>query len=85
EKPTLLVHAKVPMVVDFNDYKFYINYFSLMPYLVNKDSQASFAYIDFSKYKNEVNRVDFKKLANYLKQVNALSYVLAEPKGIQAL
>lgn len=85
EKPTLLVHAKVPMVVDFNEYKFYINYFSLMPYLVNKDSQASFAYIDFSKYKNEINRVDFKKLADYLKQVNALSYALAEPKGIQAL
>ena len=85
EKPTLLVHAKVPMVVDFNEYKFYINYFSLMPYLVNKDSQASFAYIDFSKYKNEINRVDFKKLADYLKQVNALSYVLAEPKSIQAL
>ena len=85
EKPTLLVHAKVPMVVDFNEYKFYINYFSLMPYLVNKDSQASFAYIDFSKYKNEINRVDFKKLADYLKQVNALPYALAEPKGIQAL
>ncbi|OTG65342.1 hypothetical protein B9T25_12125 [Acinetobacter sp. ANC 4470] len=85
EKPTLLVHAKVPMVVDFNEHKFYINYFSLMPYLVNKDSQASFAYIDFSKYKNEIDRVDFKKLADYLKQVNALSYVLAEPKGIQAL
>lgn len=85
EKPTLLVHAKVPMVVDFNEYKFYINYFSLMPYLVNKDSQASFAYIDFSKYKNEINRIDFKKLADYLKQVNALSYALAEPKGIQAL
>ena len=85
EKPTLLVHAKVPMVVDFNEYKFYINYFSLMPYLVNKDSQASFAYIDFSKYKNEINRVDFKKLADYLKQVNALPYTLAEPKGIQAL
>ena len=85
EKPTLLVHAKVPMVVDFNEYKFYINYFSLMPYLVNKDSQASFAYIDFSKYKNEINRVDFKKLADYLKQVNALSYALAEPTSIQAL
>ncbi len=85
EKPTLLVHAKVPMVVDFNEYKFYINYFSLMPYLVNKDSQASFAYIDFSKYKNEINRVDFKKLADYLKQINALSYALAEPQGIQAL
>lgn len=85
EKPTLLVHAKVPMVVDFNEYKFYINYFSLMPYLVNKDSQASFAYIDFSKYKNEINRVDFKKLADYLKQVNALPYALVEPKGIQAL
>ena len=85
EKPTLLVHAKVPMVVDFNESKFYINYFSLMPYLVNKDSQTSFAYIDFSKYKTQINRVDFQKLADYLKQLNALYYVLAEPNKIQAL
>lgn len=85
EKPTLLVHAKVPMVVDFNESKFYINYFSLMPYLVNKDSQTSFAYIDFSKYKTQINRVDFQKLADYLKQLNALYYVLAEPNQIQAL
>lgn len=27
EKPTLLVQMKVPMVVDFNEYKFYTNYF----------------------------------------------------------
>lgn len=85
EKPTLLVHAKVPMVVDLNAYKFYINYFSFMPYLVNKDSQTSFAYIDFSKYKNEINRVDLTKLVDYLKQTNALSYALADPKMIQAI
>ena len=50
QKPTLLVEAKLPMVVDFQDYKFYANYFAFMPYLVNKDSQASYRYLDFSNY-----------------------------------
>lgn len=85
EKPTLLVQMKVPMVVDFKEYKFYTNYFSLMPYLVNKDSQNSFAYIDFSKYKADFERVNVAKLADYLKAVNALPYILADARQIKSL
>ena len=75
EKPTLLVQMKVPMVIDFNEYKFYTNYFSLLPYLVNKDSQNDFAYVDFSKYKADIERVKVKEFAAYLKALNAVPYV----------
>ncbi|WP_336930417.1 hypothetical protein [Acinetobacter tandoii] len=85
QKPTLLVEAKLPMVVDFQNYKFYANYFAFMPYLVNKDSQASFAYLDFSKYKQDLDRVNVPKLVDYLKQMNALPYVLADTKQLQRL
>lgn len=83
QKPTLLVEAKLPMVVDFQNYKFYANYFAFMPYLVNKDSQASYAYLDFSKYKQDLDRVNVPKLVDYLKQMNALPYVLADTKQLQ--
>ena len=85
KKPTLLVQAKIPMVVDFKDYKFYSNYFALMPYLVNQDSQSSFAYIDFSKYKSDINKVNLQELAEYFKQMNAVAYLLAEPQQIHSL
>ena len=85
EKPTLLVQMKVPMVVDFNEYKFYTNYFSLLPYLVNKDSQNDFAYIDFSKYKADFERIKVAQFAEYLKAMNAVPYVLADSKHIQKL
>lgn len=83
QKPTLLVEAKLPMVVDFQNYKFYANYFAFMPYLVNKDSQASYAYLDFSKYKQDFDRVNVPKLVDYLKQMNALPYALADTKQLQ--
>lgn len=83
QKPTLLVEAKLPMVVDFQNYKFYANYFALMPYLVNRESQASYAYLDFSKYKQDIQRVNLPKLVDYLKQVNALPYALADAKQLQ--
>ena len=83
EKPTLLVQMKVPMVIDFNEYKFYTNYFSLLPYLVNKDSQNDFAYVDFSKYKADIERVKVKEFAAYLKALNAVPYVLAGSQQIQ--
>jgi hypothetical protein len=85
QKPTLLVEAKLPMVVDFQNYKFYANYFAFMPYLVNKDSQASYAYLDFSKYKQDLDRVNVPKLVDYLKQMNALPYVLADTKQLQRM
>ena len=85
QKPTLLVEAKLPMVVDFQNYKFYANYFAFMPYLVNKDSQASYAYLDFSKYIQDLDRVNVPKLVDYLKQMNALPYVLADTKQLQRM
>ncbi|WP_391486362.1 hypothetical protein [Acinetobacter pittii] len=85
EKPTLLVQAKLPMVLDLKDYKFYVNYFGLMPYLVNKDNQNNLAYVDFSKYKNLFTNVDMKKFVEYAKASGAVSYLLAEPQNLQRL
>ncbi|EPL7637619.1 hypothetical protein [Acinetobacter baumannii] len=83
EKPTLLVQAKLPMVLDLENYKFYIIYFGLMPYLVNKDNQNNLAYVDFSKYKAFFKNVDKKKFIEYLKASSAVSYRLAEPQNLQ--
>ncbi|MGT2550623.1 hypothetical protein ACQCTT_08875 [Acinetobacter geminorum] len=83
EKPTLLVQAKLPMVLDLENYKFYINYFGLMPYLVNKDNQNNLAYVDFSKYKAFFKNIDMKKFIEYLKASSAVSYRLAEPQNLQ--
>ncbi|WP_346534443.1 hypothetical protein [Acinetobacter sp. 8_A20231192] len=83
EKPTLLVQAKLPIVLDLENYKFYINYFGLMPYLVNKDNQNNLAYVDFSKYKAFFKNVDKKKFIEYLKASSAVSYRLAEPQNLQ--
>ncbi|ENX38142.1 hypothetical protein [Acinetobacter sp. NIPH 2100] len=85
EKPTLLVQAKVPMVLDLNNYKFYINYFALMPYLVNKENQSNLAYLDFSKYQDLFKQVDYKKFAEYVKASSAIYYRLADQNNIQAL
>ncbi len=83
EKPTLLVQAKLPMVLDLENYKFYVNYFGLMPYLVNKENQNNLAYIDFSKYKDFFKNVDTKKFIEYLKASSAVSYRLADPQNLQ--
>lgn len=85
EKPTLLVQAKVPMVIDLKDYKFYINYFALMPYLVNKENQNNLAYLDFSKYQDLFKQVDYKKFVEYVKASGAVYYRLADTNNIQAL
>ena len=85
QKPTLQVQAQLPMVVDFNDYKFYTNYFAFMPFMVNRESQDRFAYIDFSKHKDAFGHIDFKKFAEYLKQMNALPYALAEPNQVHSV
>ncbi|EPX1140166.1 hypothetical protein ACWWRD_002234, partial [Acinetobacter baumannii] len=68
---------------DLENYKFYINYFGLMPYLVNKDNQNNLAYVDFSKYKAFFKNVDKKKFIEYLKASSAVSYRLAEPQNLQ--
>jgi hypothetical protein len=83
EKPTLLVKAKVPMAIDFNQYKFYMNYFSLAPYLVNSEDQSAMAYLDFSKYKDVGEKFDFKAFVEYGKQMNAVNFLLAEPDSLE--
>lgn len=85
QKPTLQVQAQLPMVVDFNDYKFYTNYFAFIPFMVNRESQDRFAYIDFSKHKDALGNIDFKKFAEYLKQMNALPYALAEANQVHSV
>ena len=64
EKPTLLVQMKVPMVVDFNEYKFYTNYFSLLPYLVNKDSQMTLPISTFLNTKPILSGLKWHNLPN---------------------
>ena len=83
QKPTLQVQAQLPMVVDFNENKFYTNYFAFMPFMVNRESQGSFAYVDFSKHRDSLDQIDLKKFAALLKEMNALPYELAEPNQIQ--
>ena len=85
EKPTLFVKTTIPMAVDFNQYKFYMNYFSLVPYLVNPEYQDTMAYLDFSKYKNIGEKFNFKELLAYSKQVNAVNFLLAEQNKLQSV
>lgn len=85
QKPTLSIQAQLPLIVDLNDFKLYTNYFAFMPFMVNRDSQASYAYIDFSKYKDDINQINIKNLALYLKQLNALPYALATPNQVTGL
>ncbi|HQZ59795.1 MAG TPA: hypothetical protein PLQ39_08915, partial [Acinetobacter sp.] len=85
EKPTLLVQAKVPMVIDLKDYKFYVNYFALMPYLVNKENQNNLAYLDFSKYQDAFKQVDYKKFVEYVKASSAVYYRLADQTELEAI
>lgn len=85
KKPNLLVAARIPTVIDFNDYKFYTQIFSLMPYLANPQDQDKYAYLDFSKYKDQISKINNKALVEFLKQSSATSYVLADPTQVQSL
>ena len=46
-KTNLVSSSKSADGSDLNNYKFYINYFALMPYLLNKENQNNLAYLDF--------------------------------------
>ncbi|AXY57963.1 hypothetical protein CDG60_16185 [Acinetobacter chinensis] len=77
-KPTLQIQAQLPMIADLKNYRFYTNYFALMPFLVNSESQDTYAYVDFSRFKGDIEKVDIKKFAEYLRQMNAVPFVLAD-------
>jgi hypothetical protein len=56
-----------------------------MPYLANSQDQDKYAYYDFSKYKDDINKVNGKALIELLKQSGATSYLIAAPHQIQNL
>ncbi|ALH94502.1 hypothetical protein [Acinetobacter equi] len=83
--PTLEIKAKIPMIIDLKEHKFYVNMFALTPFLANKQQQNSLSYFDFSKYEGAWKDVDVKSLVAFIKQSNALPYVLAEPNALQRI
>ncbi|MEN8369232.1 hypothetical protein [Acinetobacter bereziniae] len=85
KKPNLSVEVRIPTVLDMNNYKFYTHIFSIMPYLANSQDQDKYAYYDFSKYKDDINKVNGKALIELLKQSGATSYLIAAPHQIQNL
>lgn len=85
KKPNLSVEMRIPTVLDMNNYKFYTHIFSIMPYLANSQDQDKYAYYDFSKYKDDINKVNGKALIELLKQSGATSYLIAAPHQIQNL
>ncbi|MFW2011977.1 hypothetical protein [Acinetobacter bereziniae] len=85
KKPNLSVEMRIPTVLDMNNYKFYTHIFSIMPYLANSQDQDKYAYYDFSKYKDNINKVNGKALIELLKQSGATSYLIAAPHQIQNL
>ncbi|MFW1947009.1 hypothetical protein ACG907_03750 [Acinetobacter bereziniae] len=85
KKPNLSVEMRIPTVLDMNNYKFYTHIFSIMPYLANSQDQDKYAYYDFSKYKDDINKVNGKALIELLKQSGATSYLIATPHQIQNL
>ncbi|MEG0483400.1 MAG: hypothetical protein RR569_09865 [Acinetobacter sp.] len=85
KKPNLSVEMRIPTVIDFNDYKFYTQIFSFIPYLASPEDQNKYAYYDFSKFKNEISRVDTKAFVEFLKQSGAISYVLSPADQIETL
>ena len=84
-KPTLLVQAQVPMVLDLQDHKFYSNFFALMPFLVNRDSQADYAYVDLAKYKDLLQQLDGRAALQFLQELSALPYQLAADSNLTRL
>ena len=85
KKPNLSVEMRIPTVIDFNEYKFYAQIFSLIPYLARPEDQHKYAYYDFSKFKNEISRVDTKAFVEFLKQSGATSYILSPTEQIETL
>ncbi|MEB3768169.1 hypothetical protein [Acinetobacter sp. MD2] len=81
----LLVQARYPMILDVQNAKFYSDFFALMPYFVSAENRNQFSYVDFSQYKDKIDQVNLAELVGYIKEVNALPYVLAKPNQLQRL
>ncbi|RZG45781.1 hypothetical protein [Acinetobacter wuhouensis] len=85
KKPNLSVEMRIPTIIDLNNQRFYTHIFSLMPYLANPQDQDKYAYLDFSKYKDDIERVNAKALLEFLKQSGATTYLLASPDQLETM
>lgn len=80
--PTLQMQMTYPMLVDLKQAKFYSNGFALFPFLAPTEQRDQLMYLDFSKYKKQLGELDLKTLITYIKQNNALPYILATPEQL---
>lgn len=85
ETPNVKSEVTAPMLVDFQNNKFYFNIAGFIPYLVSKENRDRFVYFDFSKYSAPINNVDFKNLVRYITQSSAVPYLLADGQTLQSL
>lgn len=85
-KPNLSYDMRIPMAVDFKDYKFYSNVFALAPFLSSTpNAYEQYIYFDFSKYKDQINRVKVKELAELLKETSAITYLITPKDQVQSI
>lgn len=85
-KPNLSYDMRIPMAVDFKDYKFYSNVFALAPFLSSTpNAYEQYIYFDFSKYKDQINRVKVKELAELLKETSAITYLITPKNQVQSI
>ena len=83
ETPNAKSEMTAPMILDFQNDKFYFNIAGFIPYLLTKENRDRFVYFDFSKYKDDINKVDLDNVVQYLKQSTAVPYALADAKQLQ--
>nr|WP_174507299.1 hypothetical protein [Acinetobacter sp. Marseille-Q1620] len=84
-KPNLKVEARIPSVVDLKNYKLYTSFSGVMPYLIAPENQDKFAYYDFSKYKDYIDKIDAKAFVQLLKEAGAINYLLAQPDQLRVV
>ena len=82
QTPSLQMQLSYPLIVDLKQAKFYTNVFAFMPFLAAPEQRDQLMYFDLSKFKGQFNRLDMRLLVDYLKQSNALPYILATPEQL---
>ncbi|MEB3754339.1 hypothetical protein [Acinetobacter sp. MD2(2019)] len=74
----LLIQAKYPMILDLQNTKFYTDFSSLAPFMVSAENRNQLTYLDFAKYRSQLDKVDLANLVDYIKQSTAVPFMLAK-------
>lgn len=85
QQENLLIQARLPMVIDLKNHKLYMNYMGVIPALGSKQQQKDYAFVDFSKHRDLVDNIEFKKIIQYLEEATALAYVTAQSNQLQSI